>query len=76
MPEVTVEATSLVPSAVQLDRECGPEVMRRVPSLGGEPDIFRTLQLFPGVQSQSEINNGLYVRGGSPDQNLYLLDGQ
>ena len=29
----------------------------------------------PGVKTGSEISNGLYVRGGSPDQNLTLLDG-
>ncbi len=41
----------------------------------GESDIFRILQLLPGVQTSSEISSGLYVRGGSPDQNLILLDG-
>jgi outer membrane cobalamin receptor len=41
----------------------------------GEGDIMRILQLLPGVQSLSEISAGLYVRGGSPDQNLILLDG-
>ena len=41
----------------------------------GESDIFRILQLIPGVQTISEISAGLYVRGGSPDQNLILLDG-
>ena len=33
------------------------------------------LQLMPGVQSGNEGSSGLYVRGGSPDQNLMLLDG-
>ncbi|MBS1904659.1 MAG: TonB-dependent receptor [Bacteroidetes bacterium] len=41
----------------------------------GEADIFRILQLMPGVQTVSEISAGLYIRGGSPDQNLILLDG-
>lgn len=41
----------------------------------GEADIFRVLQLLPGVQTSSEISSGLYIRGGSPDQNLILLDG-
>ena len=43
--------------------------------LFGEADVFRTLQLLPGVQSVGEGTPGLYVRGGSPDQNLVLLDG-
>lgn len=41
----------------------------------GESDVFRTLQLLPGVQSVGEGAPGLYVRGGSQDQNLILLDG-
>ena len=50
------------------------EYLPRLPMLGGESDILRTLQLLPGVQQVSEISSGLYVRGGSPDQNLTLLD--
>ncbi|MCK4750019.1 MAG: TonB-dependent receptor, partial [Bacteroidales bacterium] len=45
-----------------------------LPNLG-ERDIFRTLQLMPGVSSGNETSSGLYVRGGTPDQNLILLDG-
>ncbi len=44
------------------------------PVLMGEVDVLKTLQLLPGVQSGSEGMSGLYVRGGSPDQNLILLD--
>ena len=40
-----------------------------------EADIFRTLQLLPGVQSSSDFSSALVVRGGSPDENLILLDG-
>lgn len=43
--------------------------------IGGEADIFRSLQYLPGVLTSSQISSGLYVRGGSPDQNLVLLDG-
>ncbi len=41
----------------------------------GEEDIFRSLQLLPGVSGTNESSSGLYVRGGTPDQNLVLLDG-
>ena len=44
------------------------------PALMGEVDVLKTLQLLPGVQSGTEGMSGLYVRGGSPDQNLILLD--
>ena len=40
-----------------------------------ESDIFRTLQYFPSVSSANDFNAALIVRGGSPDENLILLDG-
>jgi len=46
-----------------------------VPAIGGESDLFRVLQLLPGIKSLSEISSGLYIRGGAPDENLILLDG-
>ncbi len=43
--------------------------------IGGEADVFRAIQFLPGVLSSSQISSGLFVRGGSPDQNLVLVDG-
>ena len=43
--------------------------------IGGEADVFRALQFLPGVLTSSQISSGLYIRGGSPDQNLVLIDG-
>jgi hypothetical protein len=43
--------------------------------IGGEADVFRALQYLPGILTSSQISSGLYIRGGSPDQNLILLDG-
>ncbi|MFC7669367.1 carboxypeptidase-like regulatory domain-containing protein [Hymenobacter humi] len=45
-----------------------------LPALFGEVDILKTLQLKPGIQSGGEGTSGLFVRGGSADQNLVLLD--
>jgi hypothetical protein len=45
-----------------------------LPALFGEVDILKTLQLKPGVQSGGEGSSGIFVRGGSADQNLVLLD--
>ena len=39
-----------------------------------EPDLFRTLQALPGVTTTNDLSNEIYVRGGTPDQNLILLD--
>ena len=49
------------------------EKIRDLPSFG-ETDILRSLPLLPGIQSASDISSGLYIRGGSPDQTLILLD--
>jgi hypothetical protein len=39
-----------------------------------EADVFRSVQLLPGVKAASDFSSGLYIRGGSPDQTLILLD--
>ncbi len=41
----------------------------------GEVDIFRSIQLMPGIAGSNEQSAGLFVRGGTPDENLVLLDG-
>ena len=49
--------------------------LAKVPSLFGEKDIIKSLQLLPGVKSESEGSGGYQVRGGTAAQNLILLDG-
>lgn len=48
---------------------------QRLPFLLGEPDLMKAFMLYPGSYGGSEALFGLHVRGGSPDQNLVLLDG-
>jgi len=48
--------------------------VKSVPMLFGEKDLFKTLVLLPGVSSGTEGSSGIFVRGGSPDQNLIILD--
>ncbi|MDA3891580.1 MAG: TonB-dependent receptor plug domain-containing protein [Salinivirgaceae bacterium] len=48
--------------------------LKMLPTIAGEPDVIRSFQLMPGVQAGKEGTSGIYVRGGSPDQNLFLLD--
>ena len=48
--------------------------VRKIPSLMGEIDVIKSIQLLPGVHAASEGSSGFSVRGGSPDQNLILLD--
>ena len=40
-----------------------------------EADLFRSVQLLPGVKAANDFSSALYIRGGSPDQTLILLDG-
>ncbi|HRK74160.1 MAG TPA: TonB-dependent receptor, partial [Rhodothermales bacterium] len=49
--------------------------IKEMPLLLGESDILKAYQLMPGVKTGLEGTSGMYVRGGSPDQNLILLDG-
>ncbi|MDD3322969.1 MAG: TonB-dependent receptor plug domain-containing protein [Paludibacter sp.] len=49
--------------------------IKSVPTLFGETDVIKALQLLPGVKAGTEGAAGLYVRGGGPDENLFLLDG-
>jgi hypothetical protein len=51
-----------------------PLQLSTLPNLG-EVDIFRSLQLLPGISGVGDGSASLYVRGGTPDQNLVLLDG-
>ena len=50
------------------------KTIKSIPALMGEVDLIKAIQLLPGVQSTSEGGSGFSVRGGSPDQNLILLD--
>ncbi len=48
--------------------------IKKIPALMGEVDVIKSIQLLPGVHAASEGSSGFSVRGGSPDQNLILLD--
>ena len=40
-----------------------------------EADLLRTLQSLPGIVPISDFSSAIYVRGGTPDQNLFMVDG-
>ncbi|CAN5890443.1 hypothetical protein BH11BAC7_BH11BAC7_25250 [soil metagenome] len=48
--------------------------VRLVPTIGGETDIIKVLQLMPGIKRGGEGQSQMFVRGGSGDDNLILLD--
>lgn len=66
--EKNVESTDM--GRVELEMED----IKKLPAFMGEVDAMKTLQLLPGVQSSGEGVSGIFVRGGSVDQNLILLD--
>lgn len=49
------------------------QLIKKLPSVF-QADVFRSLQQLPGVKAASDFSSGLYIRGGSPDQTLILLD--
>ncbi len=51
------------------------ETIKSLPRFLGEVDVLKAIQLLPGVQAGNEGQSGIYVRGGSTDQNLIILDG-
>lgn len=55
--------------------ELSDSEIRSTAATFGENDIIKALQSMPGISSGIEGSSGMYVRGGSPDQNLILLDG-
>ena len=78
LDEVVVEATRSTVSARSPQMsvvELPVQQIKAVPTLFGEADVLKALQLLPGVQNGSEGSAGMYVRGGGPDENLLLLDG-
>jgi hypothetical protein len=77
LQEVVIEAVRQDDNLTQA--KMGTEVLNiqqiaKIPVVFGEKDIIKTIQLLPGVKTQSEGSNGFSVRGGSTDQNLIILD--
>lgn len=76
LAEVVLTAEESIQEKVEMSVIDVPvQQIQKLPALMGEVDVLKTLQLLPGVQSGGEGTSGIYVRGGSPDQNLILLDG-
>ncbi len=77
IPGVTVE--SIPSETIKIGEDVGqlsinPRSLMNVPSFG-ELDIFRSLQLLPGISGTDETAGGLSIRGSDPSQNLVKFDG-
>ena len=79
LPEVKVETDRLSPERNMMKigpgfrRIIGDVVFTRPVSL--EPELLRVLSQLPGVHTTNELATQLNVRGGTPDQNIFLLNG-
>lgn len=51
------------------------ELILQTPAALGEPDLLKTLQMLPGVQSGNDGFSGIFIRGGGQDETLFMLDG-
>lgn len=77
LQEVVVEgrAANEAVQEVRMSRLDVPvEDIKKLPSLLGEPDVIKLIQTLPGVTSAGEGTSSFFVRGGSADQNLILID--
>ncbi|MFW5886460.1 MAG: carboxypeptidase-like regulatory domain-containing protein, partial [Bacteroidota bacterium] len=71
---ITANRNNLVESNKMGEIKISHEELNILPSLLGEADPVKLLQLTPGIQKGSEAGSGFYVRGGNIDQNLILLN--
>lgn len=72
---ITDEAIDANVTDIKMSRnEVNVKQVKRLPALFGEPDIIKTIQMLPGVASAGEGTSAFFVRGGSADQNLILID--
>ena len=75
LDEVVVRSTNFSNSEqipVSL-RTIGVAEIKRAP--GGDRDISKVIQSFPGVTSTASFRNDLIIRGGAPNENAFILDG-
>jgi hypothetical protein len=76
--DVTVTDDRIHQEAIQSVRmgsvSIKPVDVNRIPSFAGEADLLKVMQLMPGVTQGNEATGGMFVRGGTDDQNLVLLD--
>ena len=67
-PDANVHQVKMSANRVEIEQ------LKKLPAMFGEADIIKSVQMLPGVVSAAEGTSGFYVRGGTPDQNLILID--
>jgi hypothetical protein len=75
MVEISAEQEAKQTETAVSVNKIDPIVIKKLPTVGGEPDLAQYLQVLPGVIFTGDQGGQLYIRGGSPIQNKVLLDG-
>lgn len=73
--EVSAEKQEMLTEVKISVQKVTPKEITSIPSVGGEADLAQYLQVLPGVIFTGDQGGQLYIRGGSPIQNLVMLDG-
>jgi hypothetical protein len=71
---VVTDYMSIQNSAKASSISLSPSEIQILPALAGETDVLKAFQLMPGIKSAGEGQSSFFVRGGSPDQNMIILD--
>ncbi len=78
LTEVVIVGTSQAKEAINTTEGSVVSIKMKdielLPSVLGESDIIKALQLMPGVTPGGELSTSMFVRGGEGDQNLVILD--
>ncbi len=75
LDEVTIQGNKSTLNSTSVSKNViGIKQIKSITSMTGEPDVLKSLQLLPGVQTAGEGSTNISVRGGSFDQNLIILD--
>ena len=72
--EIVVAANSSIKSNEFNMASLTVEGIRKLPNVIGEADLIKAIQLQSGVKTIGDGSSAMFIRGGSSDQNLILVD--
>ncbi len=73
--EISAERQERLTNVTMAVNKATPKEIKQIPSIGGVADLAQYMQVLPGVIFTGDQGGQLFIRGGSPVQNLILLDG-
>ncbi len=73
--EISADKQERLTNVTMAVTKATPREIKQIPTIGGVADLAQYLQILPGVIFTGDQGGQLFIRGGSPVQNLVLLDG-